>query len=207
MNSEVLLDAGTAHLCIVDKEENAVSITMSINDIFESYVISPKTGVLLNDLMNDFEKSEALPRDKNPLSASRNLIGPRKKPLSSMSPTMLVKNGKLKMVIGASGGAEITTCILQVLSHRFKQNLDLESAVLEPRLHDSLLGGETYYEDSKMGDYYFHTSDTVIEELRSRGHNVSRFQGQSHIAAIEIREDGTRVGVADPRKDGAASAP
>lgn len=206
LNSEVVLDAGTTNFCVVDKDGNAVGMTTSINSVFGSYVISNKTGVLLNNLMSDFKLRGALPKNKNALPASKNTIAPGKKPLSSMSPTMLVKDGKVKMVIGSSGGPTIITSILEVLFNRFKRNMNLQDAIEEPRLFD-MLTGKTYYEDGKFGDYSFHTSDTVLEELKSRGHNVTKFPLIGHVSAIEVLDDGTLVGVADPRKDGAPSTP
>eukprot|EP00210_Caulerpa_lentillifera_P007087 g6780.t1 len=206
LNSEVVLDFGTSHLCIVDHEGNAVSMTTSINSAYGSYVISPKTGVLLNNHMSDFSKPKMLTKSGNEIPASQNTILPGRKPLSSMSPTMFLKDGKLKMVIGSSGGPTIITSILQVVFHRFKQNFSLERAMYEPRLHNSLTG-MTYYEDAKLGDYYFHTTDDVLKELESRGHNISKFPLRSHVTAIEILENGIRVGIADPRKDGAPCTP
>ncbi|KAK8948322.1 Gamma-glutamyltranspeptidase 1 [Platanthera guangdongensis] len=130
----ILSDHGTSHLCIVDNERNAISMTGTVNSYFGSQFLSPSTGIVLNNEMDDF----SIPMNataNTPPSAPANFTRPFKRPLSSMSPTIIVKDGQLKAVVGASGGIMIIAATVEVLLNHFTKEMDPLTSVLTPRLY------------------------------------------------------------------------
>jgi len=155
-DDDILKDSGTSHMVVVDSKGNAVSSTFSINKWFGSSVISEKTGVLLNDHMDDFASM------KGPTSA--NSIKPGRRPLSSMTPIFFVKDRRLKLASGAAGRTKIITSQLQTFYNYFGLKMDLDDAIIKPRLAN-LLDGSTFYEDFKVGDAEFIVDQNLIVEL------------------------------------------
>ncbi|KAJ7284246.1 hypothetical protein O6H91_Y343800 [Diphasiastrum complanatum] len=129
-----LNDHGTCHISIVDRDRNAVALTTTINGPFGSYIVSNSTGILLNNEMDDFGIPTDIGPDKPP-PAKVNFVQPYKRPLSSMSPTILLQNGQLKAVLGASGGQRIITTVAQVLINHFVKGIDPLASVFAPRVH------------------------------------------------------------------------
>lgn len=143
-----LNDHGTTHFSVVDKDGNAVSMTSSVNTYFGSHVVSPSSGIVLNNQMDDF----ATPGKRNYFGlkpSEENYIKPFKKPLSSMSPTMVFRTtdsesssntvGDLILIIGASGGPKIITAVLQVIINHLMMGMPLFDSMAYPRLHDQLI--------------------------------------------------------------------
>ncbi|KAM0845148.1 hypothetical protein ACQ4PT_056560 [Festuca glaucescens] len=130
----ILQDHGTSHLSIVDCERNAVSLTSTVNSYFGSLILSPSTGVLLNNEMDDFSMPANTSADSPP-PAPNNFVAPLKRPLSSMCPTIVLKDGELKAVVGASGGSMIPAGTVEVFLNHFAKNMDPLSSVMAPRVY------------------------------------------------------------------------
>ncbi|CAH9143735.1 unnamed protein product, partial [Cuscuta epithymum] len=139
-------DHGTSHLCIVDADRNAVSMTTTVNYHFGAGVMSPSTGILLNNEMGDFSiPTEASP-DKLPPSPT-NFISPNKRPLSSMAPIIVFKDNQLAGVIGGSGGINIIAAVTQVFLNHFVLGMDPLAAVQSPRVYHKLIPNVVLYEN------------------------------------------------------------
>ncbi|XP_057774854.1 glutathione hydrolase 1-like isoform X2 [Salvia miltiorrhiza] len=149
-------DHGTSHISIVDSERNAVSMTTTINSYFGSKFMSPSTGIILNNEMDDFSVPENATTDVPP-PAPANFILPGKRPLSSMTPTILLKNGELKAVIGASGGAMIIAGTTEVLLNHLARGMDPLSSVVAPR---------SYHQVSVVK--HMHLTSTVVSNIARR---------------------------------------
>ncbi len=183
---------GTAHVTALDKEGNAVSITETIECFMGSGVTIPDTGILMNDEIHDFSFN----------SDSVNYIQPGKRPRSSMTPTVILKNGNPFLVLGATGGTRILTALIQVLFHRLQLNQDIVRAVHHPRLH--VQGKNVYVEHEGM------TRD-ISKPLHKQGFSVECkkvfspcFDGYDvyygAVEAIEVLSENKVLAVSDPRK-------
>ncbi|KAK9843023.1 hypothetical protein WJX74_005747 [Apatococcus lobatus] len=202
-------DDGTTHFCVVDANRMAVSMTSTINTAFGSKVLSVSSGVLLNNDMDDF--STAQQANTYHLEPSRaNFIRPGKRPLSSMSPTMLMDaSGNLRMVVGASGGPRIVTAVLQAIVRMIAYGLEPLQAVGLPRLHHQLLPHNVMVENT-IQDWVpgmqanFTLSQAEITGLQERGHDVVAAGITANVQAIISDPDTSMLkGASDPRKDGA----
>jgi gamma-glutamyltranspeptidase/glutathione hydrolase/leukotriene-C4 hydrolase len=196
-------DHGTTHLSIIDKWGNVVSMTSTINTAFGSKILSPSTGILLNDQMDDF----SIPGSPNAYGlapAPENYVAPGKRPLSSMSPTIVLEKGKVRMIAGASGGPMIITATTQVLVNHLLRGWDLATAVSAPRLHSQLLPDELYCEKvTLVNGFYVYLPDDVRASLAMRNHNIvdDDYLGVSQAIAID-QDTGLITAVSDYRKDG-----
>lgn len=208
----ILSDHGTSHLCIVDNERNAISMTSTVNSYFGSQFLSPSTGIVLNNEMDDF----SIPMNATanaPPPGPANFIRPFKRPLSSMSPTIVVKDGQLKAVVGASGGIMIIAATVEVLLNHFAKEMDPLSSVLTPRLYHQLIPNIVQYENwtTVKGDH-FEVPVTIRESLQKKGHVLQPLAGgticQFIVHNIENSRShgtikfGSLTAVSDPRKGG-----
>jgi gamma-glutamyltranspeptidase/glutathione hydrolase/leukotriene-C4 hydrolase len=134
-------DHGTSHMSAVDSDRMAVALTSTVNLFFGSQVLSEKTGILYNDQMDDFSIPNATNAYNLP-PTENNFVVPGKRPLSSMSPTIVHKNGKFFISVGASGGPYIMTATLQTLINMIDFNMDTANAIQTSRLHHQLLPNE-----------------------------------------------------------------
>ncbi len=153
----------TTHFSIVDKDGNAVGVTYTINDWFGSGVVAEHTGFFLNDEMDDFTSKPGAPNIYGLVQGERNDVQPGTRPLSSMTPTMLLKNGKVVMVTGSPGGSRITTIALETMLNVFDFRMNVQQAVDAPRIHMQWLPDEIQYEDNAF------TPD-VMSQLQSDGY-------------------------------------
>lgn len=189
----------TTHFSIVDKWGNAVSNTYTLNGGYGSGIVVEGAGFLLNNEMDDFSAKPGAPNLYGLVGADANSIQPNKRPLSSMSPTIAVQNGKVALVLGTPGGSRIFTSVYQVLVNTLDYKLPLAEAQARPRFHHQLLPDNViYYEASKF-------PQSVKDDLTARGWKLQDGVGGGlNIEAIQIL-DNTPVAVTDPRsKDGVA---
>jgi gamma-glutamyltranspeptidase/glutathione hydrolase len=190
--------AGTTHLSVVDAEGNAVAITETINTPYGSWFTIPGTGILMNNQMDDFAKDVNAPNVYGLVDTTgANAIVPGKRPLSSMTPTILVRDGTVAMVTGSPGGPRIISTTLQTIVNTLDFELDVQASVAAPRVHHQWLPDTLYVEDGVAED--------VVQALRRRGHQVKAGGTWSAAEAIWIDPDtGHRYGGSDPRRDGLA---
>jgi len=186
----------TTHYSVVDSKGNAVSVTYTLNGSFGSGVTAVGTGVLLNNEMDDFSSKPGAPNDAGLLTSEKNAIKPGKRPLSSMTPTIVARDGKLHMVVGSPGGPTIISTVLQVIINSIDFEMDLQQAVDFPRFHHQWMPDELRLER------HGHSQDTV-ERLRQRGHEIKFVGKQGRVMAIQ-RTDEWLLGAADGRSEGLA---
>ncbi|WP_196601455.1 gamma-glutamyltransferase family protein [Gloeocapsopsis dulcis] len=187
--------ADTSHLTVIDPQRNAVSLTFTINYGFGSGVVTPGTGVLLNDEMDDFAAAPGIPNAYGLVGGDANAIAPRKTPLSSTTPTIVTENNRLRMAVGAPGGSTIIATVLQTILNALEYGMDAGSAVAAPRIHHQWLPDELRIEPFGL-DY------ATIAELCRRGHKIEERSTWGNTNAIVVTPDNTLEGAADPRGEG-----
>lgn len=180
----------TTHFSVMDKEGNIVAVTKTINYFFGSGVLVPGTGILLNNEMDDFDAKPG----------RSNSVEPGKKPLSSMTPTILLKDGKPFMTLGSPGATRILTTVAQVISNVVDHGMNIQEAINAPRMFDMGNGLKLEGRIDKK----------VIEELGAKGHDIE-VKGDYDLyfggaQGIMFEESGKLHGGADPRRDGKAAA-
>jgi gamma-glutamyltranspeptidase / glutathione hydrolase len=191
------IDDGTSHLSVVDAQGNAVACTTSINTAFGAAVMAEGTGVLLNNTMDDFAVEPGTPNVYGLVGSAANAIQPGKRPLSSMAPTIALRDGVVRVVVGGSGGPLILSATLQVLLDAVAFSLDSETAVAEPRLHHQWLPKALMLEPS---------FDVGVRVAMQRlGHHVVELPAIAAVQIVQRRADGRLDGASDPRKGGEAS--
>ena len=171
--------ANTTHFSIVDAAGNAVSLTYTLNDWFGARVTPAGTGILLNDEMDDFSSKPGASNMFGLVEGVNNAIAPGKRPLSSMSPTIVTKDGKLAMVIGTPGGSHIPTGVLQVMLNMIDHGMTVTEATDAPRIHAQWLPDVIYYEPHAL------SADTMVA-LMARGHKLEAMDYWNHIAVIHV---------------------
>ncbi|AHL33445.1 gamma-glutamyltranspeptidase [Pseudomonas brassicacearum] len=171
--------SNTTHYSIVDQWGNAVSVTYTLNDWFGAGVMASKTGVILNDEMDDFTAKIGVPNMYGLVQGEANAIAPGKAPLSSMSPTIVTKDGKTVMVVGTPGGSRIITATLLTILNVIDYGMNLQEAVDAPRFHQQWMPEETNLET-------FAASPDTQKLLESWGHKFAGPQDPNHIAAILV---------------------
>jgi gamma-glutamyltranspeptidase len=214
-NFGYLEDKGTTHFSVMDAQGNAVSVTSSINTYFGSGILASRSGILLNNQMNDF----AIPGQPNHFGiepAETNMIEPGKKPLSSMSPTLIFHSrkdstslGELFMALGASGGPKIISATLQSFLKHAIEKKDLFQSVIEPRIHDQLIydsHASTLFESTIVQDFRLEVPSETLLELELTGHSLLPITTIGCVQAIS-RNRITRLisAVSDIRKGGKPS--
>jgi len=169
----------TTHYSIVDKWGNAVSVTYTLNDWFGAGVMASKTGVILNDEMDDFTVKVGVPNMYGLVQGEANAIAPGKAPLSSMSPTIVTKDGKAVMVVGTPGGSRIITATLLTILNVIDYKMNIQAAVDAPRFHQQWMPETTNLET-------FAVSPDTQKILESWGHKFAGPQDANHLAAILV---------------------
>ncbi|ALL14855.1 gamma-glutamyltransferase [Caulobacter henricii] len=188
----------TTHFSIVDKWGNAVSNTYTINGWFGSGVVVEGAGFLLNNEMDDFSAKPGVPNMFGVVGGSANAIAPGKRPLSSMTPTILTQDGQVAMVIGTPGGSRIFTSVFQVLANVYDHGLSLAEAQKQQRFHHQLLPKDTI-----TFEPYAPASAELRRGLEAMGYVLVAQDYNGDIEAIQVL-NGTPVPVADPRARGEA---
>ncbi|MBI3476768.1 MAG: gamma-glutamyltransferase [Acidobacteria bacterium] len=187
----------TTHFSVVDPQGNAVAVTTTLNDSFGSRVTAEGLGFLLNDEMDDFAAKQGVPNAYGLIQGPANAIGPGKRPLSAMTPTIVLKDGKLFLVLGSPGGPTIITTVANVLMGVVDFGLDIQEAVNAPRLHHQWLPDVIEVEDRLSPD--------TMNLLRSKGHTlrVEHLWGDGECIMIDPKT-GERLGASDGRNNGKA---
>ena len=188
----------TTHFSIVDRWGNAVSNTYTLNGWFGSGVVVEGAGFLLNDEMDDFSAKPGAPNMFGVVGGAANAIAPGKRPLSSMTPTILTKDGKAAMVIGTPGGSRIFTSVFQVLADVYDFGLALPEAQRQPRFHHQLLPQNTIFFEP-----YAPASAELRQGLEAMGYVLEDQDYNGDIEAIQV-VGRTPVPAADPRARGVA---
>lgn len=186
-------DSGTTHFSVIDAEGNAVACTETVNTEYGSWIVEPKFGILLNNEMDDFAAVPGQPNAFGLIQSSANAIAPRKKPLSSMTPTIVVKDGKAVFALGAAGGPRIITATTQVLLNLIDRKQSPASAVQAPRLHHQWLPDVLDLEPRLHRD--------LLDPLTALGHKTQERNGNAVTQAVSRGTDGLRAG-SDSRKGG-----
>ncbi len=188
----------TTHYSIVDEAGDAVAVTTTLNDSFGSRATLPGLGFLLNDEMDDFASKVGVPNSFGLIQGEPNTISPGKRPLSSMTPTMLVKDGRLLLVLGSPGGPTIITTVANVLINAVDFGEDIQRAVNAPRFHHQWMPDELRVEAWQL-------SPDTLELLAKMGHKIKRTGswGDAECVAIDWKS-GERLGASDARNGGSA---
>ncbi len=190
----------TTHFSIVDRWGNAVAVTYTINDWFGAGVIAGNTGFFLNDEMDDFTSKPGVPNMFGLVQGIRNDIQPGKRPLSSMTPTIVTKNGKLFMVTGSPGGSRIITITLSTLQNVIDYGMNVQQAVNAPRLHMQWLPDQVQYEPGAL-------SDEAMAALQKMGYSFKEVSSWGSAQAVVIDpRTGVRYGGTDRRHSAGLAA-
>ena len=188
--------SNTTHYSVVDSSGNAVSNTYTLNFPYGVGLVAEGTGVLLNNELDDFTAAPGASNAFGLVGFEANLPGPGKRPLSSMSPTIVLKDGKPVLVTGSPGGSRIISAVLQVVVDVLDYKMDVAAAVAAPRVHHQWMPDEVRVERG--------FSDEVLAELRAKGHKVIEPVGQTSVNSIAVTPNGL-LGAPDPRTRGAAA--
>ena len=192
----------TTHFSIYDENGNAVSNTTTINSAFGSKIVVAGAGFLLNNEMDDFSAKPGTPNQFGLMGTEGNAIQPEKRPLSSMTPTIVLKNNKPYIIIGSPGGSRIITVVLQVIMNCIDFGMNIQQAINSPRIHHQWMPDKIYYEDFSM-------SKDVRSNLEKMGYKFEdanrRFSILGLAEGIMVDySDGSIYGAFDPRGSGAA---
>jgi gamma-glutamyltranspeptidase/glutathione hydrolase len=188
--------SNTTHFSVVDSRGNAVSNTYTLNFSYGVGLVADGTGVLLNNELDDFTAAPGASNAYGLVGFEANLPGPGKRPLSSMSPTIVLKDGKPVLVTGSPGGSRIISTVLQVIVNVLDYGMDVAAAVAAPRLHHQWLPDEVRIERG--------FADATIAALKAKGHHVVEPLGQTSANSIAVTANGL-LGAPDPRTHGAAA--
>jgi gamma-glutamyltranspeptidase / glutathione hydrolase len=188
----------TTHYSVVDPEGNAVAVTTTLNDSFGSCVTAGKLGFLLNDEMDDFTSKPGVPNGYGLIQSEANAIAPGKRPLSAMAPTIVVKGGKLFLVLGSPGGPRIISTVANILMGVVDFGLDIQQAVNAPRFHHQWEPDQIFIENVGI-------SPDTIKLLEARGHKVKAqgYWSDGECIALDPKS-GDLLGASDGRNGGKA---
>jgi len=190
--------AETTHFSIVDANQNSVSCTTTLNSSFGSKIVVSGAGFILNDEMDDFSSKEGTTNQFHLLQSRGNLVEPNKRPLSSMTPTIIEKNNKLFMAVGSPGGPNIITSVFETIVNVIEFNMTMQQAVDARRFHNQWFPDQIDYETSAF-------NDKLIKELKAKGHTLNPVSTFGRVDAVLIFADSTMQGGADPRGNDAAA--
>lgn len=188
----------TTHFSVIDKAGMAVAVTTTLNGGYGSYLVVEGAGFLLNNEMDDFSSKPGTPNMYGLLGSEANSIQPNKRMLSSMTPTIITKDGKTFMIIGTPGGSTIITTVLQCIMNVIDHGLTIQDAVAAPRFHHQWYPDNIRHEETAF-------SEETIAKLKELGHAFStRSIGDAHGIIIDPKT-GLYIGGADPRSESSAA--
>ena len=189
----------TTHFTIIDPDGNVVASTYTLNESYGSAVTAAGTGFLLNDEMDDFTSKPGVPNTFGLIQSEANAIAPQKRPLSSMTPTIVLKDGKVLFAAGSPGGSTIINTVLQVVVNVIDFGMNIQEAIDAPRFHHQWLPDKINWEP-------FEFSRDTTEALQKMGHIFNEkadYIGDAHAIAVDP-QTGARLGASDPRRGGTA---
>lgn len=186
----------TTHFSVADRDGNAVAFTVTLNGSYGSSVVTEKYGIAMNDEMDDFATSPGQPNQYGLIQGEANAVGAGKRPLSSMSPTIIEKDGKFVATLGAPGGPRIASAVYQAIVRLLSQNADAEFAVNAPRVHHQFLPDTLFYDASRF-------SPDVISILKKYGHKTQE-TWVAKVYVVKATKDGLLEAASDPRGEAAA---
>lgn len=181
----------TTHFSVVDKDGNAVAVTYTLNTTFGSGIVAGNTGILMNNEMDDFSAKPGVPNVYGLVGGEANAVGPYKRPLSSMSPTIVVKDGKTWLVTGSPGGSRIITTVLQMVVNSIDFGMNVAEAANAPRFHHQWLPDQLWVEKGFSPD--------TLKLLAGKGQKVAVKTAMGSTQSIMIAPDGKLFGASDPR--------
>jgi len=187
---EVIESVETTHFSIVDKDGNAASITTTLNGNYGSKVMVKGGGFMLNNEMDDFSAKPGEPNMFGLVGAEANKIEPEKRMLSSMTPTIVEKNGELFMVVGTPGGATIITCVYQTIMNVIAHGMNIQEAVNAKKTHSQWLPDVIILEEGAV-------DDSVVKGLEALGHKIDSRPALGRMEAVLVLPDGSLEGAAD----------
>lgn len=182
----------TTHFSVVDQHGNAVSNTTTLNFSYGVGLVAEGTGILLNNEMDDFSAKPGVPNAYGLIGGEANAIEPGKRPLSSMSPTIVLKDGRVFLVTGSPGGSRIITTVLQVVMNVVDHGMNVAEASAAPRVHHQWLPDELRVEDGLSPD--------TVRLLQEKGHTIAVKSTMGSTQSILRRDDGALLGASDPRR-------
>jgi gamma-glutamyltranspeptidase/glutathione hydrolase len=187
----------TTHFSVVDSAGNAVSNTYTLNGGFGSGVTIPGTGILMNNQMDDFTSALGVPNAYGLIQGEANAIAPGRRPLSSMTPTFVFKDGRLVLVTGSPGGPTIINTVLEVVTNVIDYGMPVQQAVDAPRISEQWMPDVISYESGGM-------PPETIAGLRDRGHALQELGRQGDAESIAVNpKSGLILGASDPRSSDA----
>ncbi|CAN5260316.1 gamma-glutamyltransferase [soil metagenome] len=189
----------TTHFSVIDSHGNAVACTTTLNFSYGSRIMVPGTGILLNNEMDDFAAKPGSPNAFGALGGEANAVAPRKRMLSSMTPTIVLKDGKPWMVTGAPGGTRITTAVLQAITNTLDFGMDAAGAIEAPRIHHQWYPDTLFLEEG--------ISPESMAALRALGHEIGSRSAIGRVQTAAWDGTGTFSGYSDPRSPGGAAVP
>lgn len=189
--------ANTTHLSVMDRYGNAVSMTTTLNFGFGSGIVAEGTGIFLNNEMDDFSAKPGAPNAYGLIGGEANAVAPGKRPLSSMTPTLLLSNGRAVAAIGSPDGSRIITAVLQVILNLVDHGMNLAEATAAPRIHHQWLPDRIWAEEG--------VSEDTLTLLRALGHEAERGRAFGAVQSALAAGDGFR-GFSDPRRPGGLAA-
>jgi len=187
----------TTHFSIMNDKGEVISMTLTLNGSFGSFVVTDKYGIVLNNQMDDFNTHPGKPNQFGLIQGTNNKVRKGRRPLSSMSPTIVEKDGKVVMALGAAGGPMIISSVLQTLYRYLVNGLDLDLSIQSPRVHHQFLPRFLFVEKNRF-------SPVVLSLLKKRGHRVKTRDSIARTYAVSRRKDGLLEGAFDARGEGAA---
>ena len=181
----------TTHFSVVDKQGNAVAVTYTLNTYFGSGIVAGKSGILMNNEMDDFSAKPGTPNVYGLVGGEANAVQPAKRPLSSMSPTIVAKGGKTWLVTGSPGGSRIITTVLQMVVNSIDFGMNVAEATNAPRFHHQWLPDQLRVEKGFSPD--------TLRLLEAKGQHVKVLPSMGSTQSIMIGPDGMLYGASDPR--------
>ena len=186
----------TTHFSIINNQDQAIAITLTLNGRYGSQVVTEKYGIVMNNQMDDFNTIPEKANLYGLIQGKKNSVTPGKRPLSSMTPTLIEKNGKVIMAIGGVGGPMIISSVFQSIYRYLVHKFSIDQAIQAPRIHHQFQPKTLFYEKSKM-------RPSLLTQLRKKGHTVKEIPYIGFVFGVVKNPDGSLEGAYDNRTEGA----